>query len=104
MPRWLEDVLARVRQLSSAGRVRFTHKALRELVALDLALDETDCCNLLKELTAADSAGRIRSTITGEWMFVFKPTVIGTRLYVKLILRGNCIIISLHEEGNEDGK
>ena len=82
--------------------VRFTHKALRELSALDLGLDEDDCCALLSELTAADSAGRIKSAITGEWMFVFKPTVIGTRLYLKLILRGNCIIISLHEEGNED--
>ena len=66
-------------------------------------LDEDDCCDVLKELTAPDSAGRIRSTITGEWMYVFKPTVTSTRLYLKLILRRNCIIISFHEEGDEDG-
>ncbi len=103
MPRWLQGVLARVRELASAGKVRFTHKALRELTGLDLGLDQDDCCDLLKKLTATDSAGRIKSTITGEWMYVFKPTVTSTRLYLKLILRGDCIIISLHEEGNEDG-
>ena len=103
MPRWLENVLARVRELASAGKVRFTHKALRELADLDLGLDEDDCCVVLKELSAPDSAGRIRSTITGEWMYVFTPTVTGTRLYLKLLLRGNCVIISLHEEGDEDG-
>ncbi len=103
MPRWLQNVLTRVRRLASAGKVRFTHKALRELVDLDLGLDQDDCCDVLKRLTATDSAGRIRSAISGEWMYVFKPTVTGTRLYLKLILRGDCIIISFHEEGIEDG-
>ena len=103
MPRWLQGVLGRVRELASAGRVRFTHKALREVASLDLGLDQDDCCNVLKNLTATDSAGRNRSTITGEWMYVFKPTVTSTRLYLKLILRADCIIISFHEEGNEDG-
>ena len=103
MPRWLQNVLARVRELASAGKVRFTHKALRELVGLDLGLDQDDCCDVLKKLTATASAGRIRSAISGEWMYVFKPTVTGTRLYVKLILRGDCIIISFHEEGIDDG-
>ena len=103
MPRWVQNVLARVRELSSAGKVRFTHKALRELVSLELGLDPDDCCDVLKKLTATDSAGRIRSAISGEWMYVFKPTVTGTRLYVKLILRGDCIIISFHEEGIDDG-
>jgi len=103
MPRWLENVLARVRELASDGKVSFTHKALRELADLDLGLDEDDCCDVLKDLATSDSAGRIRSTITGEWMYVFKPTVTGTRLYLKLILRSNCIVISFHEEGNDDG-
>ena len=103
MPRWLQGILGRIRELAGAGKVRFTHKALRELVRLDLAFDQDDCCDVLKKLTVTDSAGRIRSTITGEWMYVFKPTVTGTQLYLKLILRGDCIIISFHEEGNEDG-
>lgn len=99
---WVEDILARVRELASAGRVRFTHKALRELTDLDLGLDENDCCDVLMGLTAFDSARRFRSTITGEWMYVFKPLVTSRRLYLKLILRGNCIVISFHEEGDED--
>ena len=103
MPRWLQNVLARVRELASAGKVRFTHKALRELASLELGLDQDDACDVLKRLTATDSAGRIRSASSGEWMYVFKPTVTGTRLYLKLILRGDCIIISFHEEGIDDG-
>lgn len=103
MPRWLQHVLARVRERASAGKVRFTYKALRELAALELGLDPDDCCDVLGNLTAGDSAGRIRSVIGGEWMYVFKPTVSGTRLYLKLILRRECIIISFHGEGNDDG-
>jgi len=103
MPRWLEIVLARVHELASAGKVRFTHKALQELASLDLGMDEGDCLDLLRGLRAPDSVGRIKSTITGEWMYVFKPTVVETRIYLKLILRGDCIIISFHEEDGEDG-
>ena len=103
MPRWLQNVLARVRELASAGKVRFTHKALRELAILELGLDQDDACDVLKKLKATDSAGRIRSANSGEWMYVFQPTLTGTRLYLKLILRGDCIIISFHEEGIDDG-
>src|SRR2546426_830185 len=103
MQRWLQGVLARIRDLASRRKVRFTHKAFRELVILDLGLDEDDCCKILEQLTASDSAGRMRSVITGEWMYVFKPAATETRLYLKVILRDNCIIISFHEEGEEDG-
>lgn len=58
---------------------------------------------MLKKLTATDSAGRIRSAIGSEWMYIFKPTITGTRLYLKLILRRECIIISFHEEDRDDG-
>ena len=81
MPWWLGNVLARVQELASAGKVRFTHKALRELAGLDLESDQDDCCGVLEQLTAIDSAGRIRSAVTGEWMYVFKPAVTSTRLY-----------------------
>jgi len=102
MSRWLSGILARVRALASAGRVRFTHKALRELAGLGLGLDHDDCCEVLRKLTTSDSAGRIESGITGEWMYVFKPSVAGMRLYLKLILRADCIVVSFHEEGVED--
>jgi hypothetical protein len=34
MPRWLKGVLARIHGLADARKVRFTHKALRELGTL----------------------------------------------------------------------
>jgi hypothetical protein len=34
---------------------------------------------------------------------VFRPTVTGTRLYLKLIVRRDCIVISCHEQENENG-
>ena len=61
------------------------------------------CCEILEALAASDSAGRIRSVVSGEWLYVFKPTVSGIRLYLKLIVRGNCIVISFHEEGDDNG-
>ena len=49
-------------------------------------------------LTAADSVGRQRSNSTGEWLYVFKPEVAGSVLYVKVVLRANCVVISFHED------
>ena len=66
-------------------------------------MDPDDYCDVLRNLATSDSAGRIRSANSGEWMYVFEPTVTGTRLYLKLILRRECIIISFHEEGDDDG-
>jgi hypothetical protein len=42
MPRWLPRVLARIHRLAAQGKVQFTQKALRELEALDLGLNEHD--------------------------------------------------------------
>jgi hypothetical protein len=46
--------------------VEFAVKALREIWSLDLGLDESDVCDLLARLTAADWAGRLRSESTHE--------------------------------------
>jgi hypothetical protein len=106
---WLPRVLTRIRELASQRRVVFTLKARRELACLGHGLDEEDACDVLVALTADDSAGRLRSAITGEWMYLFKPSLDGTVLYVKLILRGDCIVVSFHEdesiehEEEEDG-
>lgn len=53
---------------------------------------------MLESLTPRDSCGRILSDRTGEWMYVFKPTVSGTTLYVKIVLRSACIVVSFHAE------
>jgi hypothetical protein len=42
MPRWLPRVLSRIHRLAAEGKVQFTEKALRELEALDLGLNEHD--------------------------------------------------------------
>lgn len=98
MPRWLPRVLSRIRQLAAAGKVLFTLKARRDLAALDFGLDETDACDVLKKLTTADSAGRLESEGTGEWMYLFKPSLAGVFLYVKVVLRDDCIVVSFHED------
>ncbi len=47
--------------------------------------------------------GRLRSSSTGEWMYVFKPNAGAGVTYVKVILRNECIVVSFHEdEGGRD--
>jgi Motility quorum-sensing regulator, toxin of MqsA len=97
--RWLTSALRRSEDLAIARKVAFTLKSLRELA--ELSLDEEDACDVLASLTAEDCTGRKRSATTGEWLYVFKPDVAGSVLYVKVILRTNCVLISFHED--EDG-
>ena len=101
MPRWLRPVLARIRELAAKRRVRFTLKALRELSLLDLDLDEDDVCDVLSTLERSQSAGRRLADQTGEWMYVFKPTVGGIVIYAKVILRTDCILVSFHEDDKD---
>ncbi|MCG8556634.1 MAG: type II toxin-antitoxin system MqsR family toxin [Proteobacteria bacterium] len=98
MPHWLPGVLARIKDLAASRRVRFTLKALRELALLEHGLDQDDACDVLIRLTASDSAGRLASKTTGEWMYLFKPKLVGTVLYVKVIVRNDCIVVSFHED------
>lgn len=48
------------------------------------------------------SVGRLKSKATGEWRYLFKPSLAGVVLYVKVILRSDCIVVSFHEEGEGD--
>ena len=98
MERWLWRVLPRVRKLAEQRRIRFTHKALCELA--DLGLNRIDASEILGGLTISECVGRIRSEHTGEWMYVFKPHISGSDLYVKLLVRRECVIVSFHEEVN----
>jgi hypothetical protein len=96
---WLTTILTRIKRLASARKVAFTLKSLRELAELDL--DPDDACDVLTRLTAADFHARLRSARTGEWMYVFKPELGATVLYVKLIVRKDCVVISFHEDEAE---
>jgi hypothetical protein len=102
MPAWLPKTLTRIRELAAARRVLFTLKARRELAQLDLGLDEVDACDALSRLEQDDFFERRASVRTLEWMYVFKPSVGGTVLYVKVIVRGDCIVISFHEDEEEE--
>ena len=102
MPRAAATIVRRVRTLVAARRVRFTLKALRELAAL--GLDALDACDALAGLRTTDLVATLKSTVTGEWMHVFKPSFAGIDVYVKLIVRAECVIVSFHEDevGDEE--
>lgn len=104
MPGWLAGVLARIHDLAAAGKVRMTVKALAEVRRLGLGLGATDVVDVLLGLTNRDSAGRVRSVLTAEWLYVFKPTVAATVIYVKVVLRNDCVVVSFHkDESDEEG-
>lgn len=98
MPRWVPRILAGVHRLARADKIRLTGKALVELAALPVGLDVEDVRDVLLALEEDDCAGRLRSAITGEWMYVWKPAVFDLVLYVKLVVRGDCVIVSFHED------
>jgi hypothetical protein len=100
MPRWLTTALARIRRLGAEGKVRVTLKALRELSVL--GLDLPDAIAIIAGLRAADSAGRTISKGTGEWLHVFKPRVGSMEVYLKLVLRTDCIVVSFHLDREDD--
>lgn len=101
MPRWLSRVLARVRRLAAQGKVVFTGKALEELQGLEL--DEQDAAEIITGLGPQDSAGRVRSAQTGEWLYLFRPRVADVVFYVKLAVRSVCIVVSFHQDlGDEN--
>lgn len=91
--------LVRIAALADQGKVRFTVKAFHELAGL--GLDASDACEILSSLTMREFACRKRSEPTDEWLYVFMPRVAGTVLYVKLIARTDCVIISFHEAVSE---
>jgi hypothetical protein len=96
MPRWLPKVLKRIHVLAAAGEIRLTYKAERE--ALLLGLSPEDVGDVIVVLGARDSAGRLTSETTGEWMYLFRPHVGMRTIYVKLVLREDCVVVSFHED------
>jgi hypothetical protein len=100
MARWLAKVLSRVHALAATGRVRLTYKAQREMAAMGFSPE--DVRDVLVSLAGDDSVGRTQSMTTGEWMYIFKPGVGEHPLYVKLILRLECVVVSFHEDEADD--
>ncbi len=104
MPTWLPRVLARIHRLTAEGKVQFTAKALRELEALDLGLTERDGADVVLGLTVRECGGRVFSPETAEWLYVFRPSIAGSTLYVKLVLRASCVVISFHGESDDENE
>ncbi len=102
MPGWIPRILTLIRDLAKRRRVRLTYKARREVAALGIGLDQTDVCDVLARLTREETVGRQASEHTGEWMYVFRPRLAETVVYLKVILRSDCVVISFHEEDGED--
>ena len=100
--RWATSILRQIRGLAAQRKVRFTLKAFQELGRLGMGLDEEDACDVLANLTPSDLVGRLVSEKTGEWMYVFKPFLGEIVVYVKVVLRGDCVVISFHEEEESD--
>lgn len=104
MASWLLRVLDRIHARAREGNVRLTVKALTEVRELSLGLGVSDVIDTLLALSPADSVGRVRSTITSEWLYGFKPRVAETVLYVKVVLRNDCVVVSFHkDELDEEG-
>lgn len=101
MPRWLPRLLRRIHERAGRGRVRLTLKAARELAAIGDGLDIRDACDVLAALTSEQFTERIASEHTGEWMYVFKLSVAETLIYLKLVLRQDCVVVSFHEDEAE---
>ena len=100
--RWATSVLRQIRSFAAQRKVRFTLKAFQELGRLGMGLDEADAFNVLANLTRSDLVGRLVSEKTGEWMYVLKPSVAGVVVYVKVVVRADCVVISFHEEEESD--
>ncbi len=96
MPGWLVRILERIHEFAAEGRYRLTYKALREAESLGFAPEDVQ--GVLVRLGTSDSAGRVASRTTGEWLYVFKPCVGAEVLYVKLIVRNGCVVVSFHED------
>jgi hypothetical protein len=92
------EVVGEIRALVAQGRVFFTYKALTELALLGLALDQEDAIAVLAALEPSELIETLRSRANGDWLHVFKPEVSAVVLYVKVIVRSDCVVVSFHED------
>ena len=67
-----------------------------------IAFDVQDACDVLNRLRSVDFDSVSTSIGTGETLYIFKPEVASMRLYVKLLMRAHCVVISFHEDRPDD--
>lgn len=97
-PSYARTALERIKEQAARRAVRITQKAMWEMAALDPPAHIDDGVETLERLDQGDWAGRLTSQITGEAMHVFKPMTLIGLLYVKVVLRNDCVVVSFREE------
>ncbi len=102
MHTWLLQILNTIHAHARARRVAITTKARIELRKLKLGLDLEDVYSILAELEVRDFDHRLESDTPDEWLYVFKPTVWNVVIYLKVVLRADCVVISFHRDSNEE--
>jgi hypothetical protein len=100
-PRHARIAIRRIRELAEQRAIRITRKAQEEMAALDPAADIDDVLEVLVALAPEDWVCRLISHVTSEALHVFKPMTPFGLLYVKVIVRKDCIVVSFHEELEE---
>lgn len=107
MAHWKQSAVAEIRRLATEYRIIVTEKAYQELRDLrswnperpDIPeLDEEDVRDRLMTLQSRDLVQRLTSVHTGEPLYVFKPEFADTVVYLKVAVRDDCVVISLHED------
>jgi hypothetical protein len=101
VPRWLGDVLRAIHGHARTSSVRLTYKALLEMAELDPSATPEDALDLLVGLNRSGFRYRVRSAKTGDWLYVFRTAWCGERIYLKLLLRADCTIVSFHPEDSD---
>jgi hypothetical protein len=96
VPRWLTRALARIHAAAATGMVRLTNKAASEAKTLGMA--PSDVVDVVAALEMPDFAERIVSDDNGDWMYVFLVEIEGLTVYVKVVLRTKCFVVSFHED------
>jgi|GEM_PF-2131135 len=99
--KWFPGVLKTIQRLAEAKKVVFTHKVTLEVSHLGMGIDFDDVCDILSSLKASDFWERLKSKQTQEWLYVFKPDIGGTIIYIKVLVRTECVVISFHEDDYE---
>lgn len=84
--------------LAERRAVRITGKAQDEMASLIPPADVDDVLEVLSCLSPAEWVSRLLSHRTGEPMYVFKPATRFGLLYLKVVIRSDCIVVSFHEE------
>ena len=98
MEPWLPSVLARIHSHARLGQVQLTEKARRESRRLGLVLGADDICEILSALDAQEFHASVVSEVDGDTLYIFKPFVYRTRIYVKIAVREISYLISFHED------